>query len=105
VGAGDDPVQIADFTNDPPEIIEGRSPQQQAANEGSISAITPGEANADYQKSLADQQEAYQAFNEGFVPTPDSGMMNIWYQQWQELVREGKQTPTIVEEGHNPEEE
>lgn len=116
-GAGDGPVQIADFTNDPPEVIEGRTPQQQAADaqqaaqeaqriaqEGSISAITPEEELAAQQKDQANREEAYRAFDEGYVPGPNptNGMDTIYYQEWQRLVEEGKRTVPVVEEAHNP---
>lgn len=111
-GAGDGPVEIADFTNDPPEVIEGRTPQQQAADaqqaaqEGSISAMTPEEELASEQSAVADQEAAFEAFREGYVPGPDptNGMDTIYYQQWQQLVQEGLQVPTTPDDPHPVEE-
>jgi hypothetical protein len=111
VDVGDGSVQIADFTDEPPEVIEGRTGEQQAADaqqaqqEGSISAMTPEEGLASGQKAEADREAAFDAFRDGYVPGPDptNGMDTIYYQQWQELVREGKEFARIVDEADPPE--
>lgn len=111
-GAGDGPVEIADFTNDPPEVIEGRTPQQQAADaqqaarEGSISAMTPEEALASQQKAAADKAAAFDWFRDGFAPgeNPPNGMWPIYYQEWLDLLKSGKEFTRVKDEAHPVEE-
>ena len=106
-GAGDGPVQVADFTNDPAEVIEGRTPQQQAADaeqaarEGSISATTPEEMQAADQR----QEALYQKFDQGYFPEPGTADW-WWFTQWQIEVRNGRRPllPTEEERQHPVEE-
>jgi hypothetical protein len=115
-GEGDGPVQIADFSNDPPEEIEGRTPQQQAADaqqaaqeaqqiaqQGSISAITPEELIAGQQQEKAREDGLFEQFDQGYFPDPGTADW-YYYLQWQTAVKNGRVVP-IEEEHQHPVEE